>query len=92
MTRTIILNDTEYPAFEWTEATPVLGAESGDQPEKHLRGEELVRNGISEIAPGEVVFRCDQTFAFDTTFSVKGDGRKFVVIASEEGRHVAKPY
>lgn len=91
MMRTIILNGTEFPAFEWTEAAPVLGT-TDDPVEKHTRGEKLISDGLSEIAPGEVFFRCDLTFAFDTTFTMKGDGRKFVIIASENGQHVAKPY
>lgn len=90
MTRTIILNDTEYQAFTWTEAAPVKVDENG--PEKHLRNRDLLVNGVDTLAPGEVYFRCDQTFAFDTTFSLKGDGRQFVIIASQAGAHVAKPY
>lgn len=89
MTPTIILNDAEYPAFHWTEAnTP-----GGEAPsEKHMRNQSLLREGVSELGVGEVYFECDQTFAFDTTFSLKGDGRKFVVIASLAGKHVAKPF
>lgn len=90
--RTIILNGTEFPAYQWTEAAPILGAHEEHPAEKHTRSEKLINDGIDEIAPGEVYFQCDHTFAFDTTFTMKGDGRKFVVIASEEGRHVAKPY
>jgi hypothetical protein len=91
MTRTIIINGTEFPAFEWTEATPVLGEDQTNTP-RHVRDEHLLEEGISDIGTGEVYFHCDQTFAFDTTFSMKGDGRKYVIIGSEEGRHVAKPY
>lgn len=91
MTRTIIINDHEFSAFEWTEATPVL-TEGGEEGPRHTRGGELLDSGVDEIGTGEVYFHSDQTFVFDTTFSLKGDGRKFVIIASEEGRHVAKPY
>jgi hypothetical protein len=58
----------------------------------HERNIELLENGIDELGPGEVYFRCDQTFAFDTTLKLKGDGRSFVIIASGSGKHVAKPY
>ena len=91
MTRTIIINDHEFSAFEWTEATPVLTAGQEEGP-RHMRGSELIENGVDEIGVGEVYFQSDQTFVFDTTFSLKGDGRKFVIIASEGGSHVAKPY
>ena len=91
MTRTIILNDTEYSAFEWTESAPTLTA-NDPAAEKHVRDATLLHDGVSELAPGEVFFRCDQTFAFDTTLSLKGDGRKYVIIASQAGKHVAKPY
>lgn len=91
MTRTIILNEVEYPAFHWTEASAELVP--SEIPEiKHVRNEALLSNGVSELGIGEVYFECDQTFAFDTTFSLKGDGRKFVIIASSSGKHVAKPY
>ena len=82
---TIILNDHEFPAFEWTETSV------GDEP-PHARDRELLENGVAHLRAGEVQFRCDQTFAFDTTFELKGDGRKFVIISSDRGLHVAKPY
>jgi len=91
MTRTILLSDSEYQAFNWTEAAAVaIGDEAAE--EKHPRNHDLLVNGVGELAPGEVYFFCDQTFAFDTTFSLKGDGRKFVIIAAQNGAHVAKPY
>lgn len=90
MTRTIIINGTEYPAFHWTEAGLPGPGEPSAPP--HVRDQELLDHGVSELRPGEVSFQCDQTFAFDTTLEVKGDGRKFVIISGETGRHVAKPY
>jgi len=91
MTLTIEVNGTEHQAFKWTEATPVLGQGDVSEP-KHSRNEALLSEGVSQMAPGEVYFLCDQTLLFDTTFSLKADGRKFVVIASGNGYHVAKPY
>lgn len=88
MTHTILVNDSEFQAFNWTEAAAIEDGASA----KHARNLDLLVNGVSELAPGEAYFLCDQTFAFDTTFSLKGDGRKFVVIASQTGAHVAKPY
>lgn len=89
MTPTIILNGKEHSAFRWTEAVFQPGEIPG---EKHARNETLLHDGVSKLAAGEVYFECDQTFAFDSTFSLKGDGRKFVVIASQGRKHVAKPY
>jgi hypothetical protein len=51
-----------------------------------------LEEGVDELYPGEVFFRCDQTLVFDTTFELKGDGRRFVIIASGHRKHVAKPY
>ena len=76
-------------AFRWTEAVREAG-ELADT--RHARSEALLHEGVGELRPGEVYFECDQTFAFDSTFSLKGDGRKFVIIASQDRRHVAKPY
>ena len=90
MTRTIIVNGTAFPAFGWFEAP--LPQPGEDAPRTHIRDHELLDQGVSDLRPGEVLFTCDQTFVFDTTFELKGDGRKFVIIASENGRHVAKPY
>lgn len=89
MTPTIILNGSEFSAFRWTEAAPQPGDSAAD---RHSRNETLLHEGVGELGPGEVYFESDQTFPFDSTFSLKGDGRKFVVIASQERRHVAKPY
>jgi len=89
MTPTIILNGSEFPAFRWTEAS----SQPGDSPtDRHARNETLLHEGVGELGPGEAYFESDQTFPFDSTFSLKGDGRKFVIIASQERRHVAKPY
>jgi len=85
MTPTIVLNGAEYPAFRWTEAVSKPG-EIADV--RHARSEALLHEGVGELRPGEVYFESDQTFAFDSTFSLKGDGRKFVIIASQGGRHV----
>lgn len=86
-----MVNDSEYQAFHWTEKA--AGARGCDGVgEKHPRNLGLLLEGVSELAPGEASFLCDQTLPFDTTFSLKGDGRKFVVIASQAGAHVAKPY
>jgi hypothetical protein len=91
MTRTIIVNDNEFAAFDWTEARiPEVGEDPPLPP--HARNEELLKNGVTELRPGEARFHCDQTLAFDTTFELKGDGRKFVVISSQAGEHAAKPY
>lgn len=90
MTFTIIVNDTEFPAFDWFE---VPMPEAGDTPSHaHSRNADLLEKGVDELRSGEVSFKCDQTFVFDTTFEMKGDGRKFVVIQSDRGRHIAKPY
>ena len=91
MTRTIIVNDKEFAAFHWREAPLPLSTEEATAP-KHARDSGLRENGVTTLAPGEAVFHCDQTFAFDTTFSLKGDGRMFVVISSSAGDHVAKPF
>lgn len=91
MTRTIIVNDKEFAAFRWQEVP--LPASTEEVPaEKHARNEELLKNGVMTLVPGEATFQCDQTFAFDTTFSLKGDGRMFVVMSSNAGQHVAKPF
>lgn len=90
MTPTIIVNEKEFPAFHWTEAR--AGDDPGAGHEDHSRGEKLLHDGVSELHAGEVYFQADQTFAFDTPFTLKGDGRKFVIIASDAGKHVAKPY
>ena len=90
MTRTIIVNGTEIPAFGWFE--PRLPEAGEEAPPAHMRDQELLEEGVSDLRPGEALFKCDQTFVFDTTLELKGDGRKFVIIASDNGRHVAKPY
>ncbi len=90
MTHTIIVNDTEFPAFYWFEMPLPGPGETPSHP--HSRNEDLLEKGVSELRPGEVSFTCDQTFVFDTTFELKGDGRKFVVLQSDKGRHIAKPY
>jgi len=87
MIHPIIVNDKDLDVFDWFEAP----AETSAEP-RHARDHDLLENGVDRLAPGEAFFRCDQTLAFDTPFELKGDGRKFVVIASENGRHVAKPY
>jgi len=88
MMHTIIVNEKEFTAIDWMEEPATA---SNDQP-RHARGPELLQNGVTEVLPGEVFFRCDQTLVFDTTFELKGDGRQFVIIASGQGQHVAKPY
>lgn len=88
MTHTIIVNGKEFSAMDWTEI-PVV---AGEEKPTHVRGPELLEDGVWELYPGEVSFFCDQTLVFDTTFELKGDGRQFVVIASGQGQHVAKPY
>lgn len=87
MTPIITINNSEFNAYDWTERPP-----NGFAHERHARNLELLENGVDELGPGEVYFRCDQTFAFDTTLQLKGDGRSFVIIASNAGKHVAKPY
>lgn len=90
MTHTIVVNDKELSAYQWFES-PL--PEEGEEPlPPHARDRDLLENGVSELRPGEVSFVCDQTLVFDTTFALKGDNRKFVVIASSHGRHIAKPY
>ena len=91
VTPTIIINDHEFPAFDWTEAVIPRGQDSPEPP--HTRDQTLLENGVSDgLRAGEVQFRCDQTFSFDTTFELKGDGRKFVILSASRGVHVAKPY
>ncbi len=85
---TIIVNEKEFTAIDWMEEPATA---TNDQP-RHARGPELLESGVTEVLPGEVFFRCDQTLVFDTTFELKGDGRQFVIIASGHGQHVAKPY
>lgn len=87
MTHTIIVNEKEFMVFDWIEEAAI----AVDQP-RHARSPELLEEGVDELYPGEVYFRCDQTLVFDTTFELKGDGRQFVIIASGRGKHVAKPY
>lgn len=90
MTHTIIVNDKEFPAYQWFEAPlPHPGEEA---PPPHARDKDLMETGIIELRPGEVSFTCDQSFVFDTPFTLKGDGRKFVIISHRDGRYVAKPY
>ncbi|MEO8350957.1 MAG: hypothetical protein ABI680_04445 [Chthoniobacteraceae bacterium] len=90
MTHTIIVNESPFPAFDWFES-PIPGP--GETPaHSRNRNEDLLEKGVSELRPGEVSFVCDQTFVFDTTFELKGDGRKFVILQSGNGRHIAKPY
>jgi hypothetical protein len=91
MTRTIIINEHEYPAFEWVE-TEAHGTADDPPLPPHARNREVMEEGVSDPRPGEVSFRCDQTIAFDTTLELKGDGRKFVVISHRDGLHIAKPY
>jgi hypothetical protein len=88
MSHTIIVNEKEFAAFDWTEQ-PIT---PGDDQPRHARGPELFEEGVGDLSPGEVFFRCDQTLVFDTTFELKGDGRQFVIITSGLGQHVAKPY
>ncbi len=90
MTRTIIINDIEHAAFDWFESPLVTPGR--EIPAPHARNKELLEKGVHEMRPGEVSFICDQTLRFDTTFALKGDNRKFVVISSGAGRHIAKPY
>ncbi|HEX8373111.1 MAG TPA: hypothetical protein VF585_10045 [Chthoniobacterales bacterium] len=90
MIRTILVNDTEFAAYEWHEE-PISDTPAENAP-RHARNSELLAEGVDALSPGEVSFRCDQTLVFDTTFALKGDNRKFVVIESEAGKHVAKPY
>ncbi|CAN5332120.1 hypothetical protein BH09VER1_BH09VER1_49460 [soil metagenome] len=90
MTHTIIVNDKEFAANDWLEAPSGVGAAAS--PERHMRDQNLLENGVDSLSAGEVYFHCDLTLVFDTAFELKGDGRKFVVIASNTGKHVAKPY
>ncbi|MGC1480240.1 MAG: hypothetical protein WA771_07030 [Chthoniobacterales bacterium] len=90
MTRTIILSGTEFQAFDWEEAP--ANVEESARSERHTRNAELLSSDISQLGPGEATFTCDHTFAFDTPFELKGDGRQFVVISTSEHRHVAKPF
>lgn len=87
MSPILVVDDREIQAFHWREAD----ARDPSVP-RHVRDERLLEEGVSALGAGEVYFECDQTVAFDTTFSLKGDGRKFVIIASSGRRHVAKPY
>ena len=80
MTHTILVNGKEFSATEWTEA-PVPLEEGIPQ-----------KNDLSDLLPGEISFRCDQTLVVDSTLELKGVGRTYVVIASARGLHVAKPY
>lgn len=90
MTHTIIVNDKEFAAHDWYEAPS--GAGDAAAPERHTRDQALLENGVDSLGAGEVYFYCDLTLVFDTIFELKGDGRKFVVLASTAGKHVAKPY
>jgi len=90
MTPTIVVNGKEFLAFHWFEAPLPHPGETVAHP--HFRDRDLLEKGVSDLRPGEVRFKCDQTIAFDTTFALKGDGRKFVVISNNAGEHVAKPY
>lgn len=96
MTHTIIVNEKEFAAHDWREAAAGMGATVAPvectAEERHPRNQSLLVIGVGELGPGEVYFCSDLTFVFDTLLELKGDGRKFVVIASENGRHVAKPY
>ncbi len=96
MTHTIFVNGKEFAAHDWheaaagiTEAVPAIAATAD---ERHTRNQALLSGGVGELGPGEVYFFCDLTLVFDTLLELKGDGRKFVVIASDSGRHAAKPY
>jgi hypothetical protein len=82
MTHTILVNGKEFSAYDWAE-TPLQPGEEANAIQK---------NDLTDLLPGEVSFRCDQTFVVDTTLEFKGDGRTFMVIASARGLHVAKPY
>lgn len=90
MTHTIVVNGSELEAFNWREAEAIPVPEG--RQTRHVRDRMLLENGVLELAPGEVYFHCDLTLAFDTLLELKGDGRKFVIIASGRGDHVAKPY
>jgi len=92
MTRTIIVNDKEFAAFNWREVPLPVSTEEAALTAKHARNGDLREHGVATLAPGEATFVCDQTIAFDTTFSMKGDGRMFVIISSSAGNHVAKPF
>ena len=65
MTHTIIVNGTEFPAFDWTEVPLPNPGEPADH--RHNRDQELLEDGVSDLRTGEVTFTCDQTFVFDTT-------------------------
>lgn len=91
VTRIIIVNDHEMSAMGWHEAGLPAGGDDPPPP-PHARNREVLESGVSDLRPGEACFRCDQNLAFDTTFTLKGDGRKFVVISSRDGVIVAKPY
>jgi len=90
MTHTIIVNDKEFQAYDWYEAPLPKPGEPAELP--HSRNSDVLEKGVSELSSGEASFLCDQTFVFDTLLSLKGDGRKFVVLSGDGGRHVAKPY
>ena len=90
MTYTITVNDREFLAYNWTEAPIPQEGEHVAHP--HFRNQDLLKKGVGELRPGEVRFLCDQSIGFDTTFTLKGDGRKFVVISNSGGEHIAKPY
>ena len=90
MTRTIIVNDKEFQAYQWYES-PLL-APGAEAQAPHMRNQDLLEKGVTDLRPGEVSFLCDQTLVFDTTFALKGDGRKYVVLSGNGGRHIAKPY
>jgi hypothetical protein len=47
--------------------------------------------GLLVLKPGEVSFMCDTTFSAETKFTLKGDGRRFVVLSGLNRKHQARP-
>lgn len=90
MTREILIGDKQFNAYHWQECP--LPPPGETVPRTHVRSQDLLEQGVSELSPGEVSFTCDLTLVFDTTFALKGDNRKFVIISSKGHQHVAKPY
>lgn len=88
MTHTLVISGRTAQAYNWWEAP----ARSGEPKLRHARDQEIIKRGVTELRAGEVFFHCDQSIPFDTTFEMKGDGRKFVIISSKGRLHVAKPY
>lgn len=89
MTKIIVIDSQEYPAYDWTEGQPYPAGEA--TVVRQAKKAEMQKIGMVFLEPGEASFKTDVTFDAGTEFSVKEDDRKFNVVAVVNKHHHAIP-